>query len=729
MIVALLAAGATYAQTTEPPVEDIVMLEKFSVLGKGETRATSTLANVDVTIQAPAGQNPLMGLGQLPGINVQSNDYAGLYEGGTRLRLRAFDATQVAFSFDGVPMGRVGYLLNRYITNETTAAVTLNQGSGDVSTPSDSGLGGAVNYQSANPSMTARGEAGVTVGSRDLRRYFVRADTGNVGGFAAYLAYARTTSLTPVRMGEIQYDHVEAKVTKNVGKASYALRYVFNERDDYDAYPVSQAEYFANGSDYNYFIDHYTGVPTTDIMNINGWTNFSRDHLLNANINVNVSPVLTLKFVPYYHRLENQGGRYDSLNATYPGARRLAIQRGFQNDQRGGITGRLEYEQAGPHTIAVGFWFEKQKIDFIRNRYELTPDYALAVAGSPAGLYKLDPTRIINNVFDHNYDNHSFQFYIDDKIRLMDERLTLSIGNKFLTATRDYKGLPQASNNYDVPQTYYERKRSFEGLLNPQVGASYDLTNDEQLFINYAHNYSVPGADYFQTTAFQPNLKPETADTVDVGIRTTRGKMSASLSGYYIQYHDRQFSIVYPGQSVSVVQLSAYQNVGDVETMGVEAAISWKPTARLKFSGSFTYTDSVYLNNYSVPNSSGVLQPIEVKGKTVPDTAKFMFQGSVEYKRRAFTGGINTRMMTTRYTTYLNDEQVPGYASFGLFLNWERERKAGWLDGLFVRGVVDNLLDKAYITSMRSYGARGPLANNLYGGPPRSFYLAVGAKF
>src|SRR5690606_13468441 len=85
--------------------ENLLELDTLSVVGHGETRATSAITQADVSL-TPGGAEPVLLLKRLPGLIIHTNDTLGLYEWGLTVRMRGFDLSQIAFDIDGFPMGR-----------------------------------------------------------------------------------------------------------------------------------------------------------------------------------------------------------------------------------------------------------------------------------------------------------------------------------------------------------------------------------------------------------------------------------------------------------------------------------------------------------------------------------------------------------------------------------------------------------------------------------------------
>jgi iron complex outermembrane receptor protein len=733
-------AQETKPEAPAPPVAELI-LDVMSVVGRGETRATSTLTKVELQ-SAVAGLEPMLALRSLPGVVVQTNDSLGLYEFGASVRIRAFDLTQISFDVDGVPMGRNderGNRVSRFVESDMTQSISLSQGSGDVSTPAYNALGGAVHYTTDGPASTRGAQFNYTAGSGRLQRGFARVDLGEIGaGITGFVSYSNTYADVSFGPGTILRRHVEAKLQKYVGAFKVVASYRYNDRYDHDVFSIDVPSWRAGN--YAVLFAGFTGDPGVDTLNYERWINGRRDHLFNFNITGQVTPELKLTFVPYLQNQRGYGTAWedhgdDLIIADLPatgrnaiaGPYRLTAREEVQKSNRVGLTGRAEYvhDLAGlPNTLALGFWLEGERYSRLRVDYELS-GAGSAVAGQYGGAMGLPPpildkTKPVYTIYDHHFDNKVFQFYVEDRLKAVEGRLGLTLAVKSLDVNRHFTGIP--TKRAYVLGEYDDRARTFKNTFSPQVGASFDLTKTEQLFVNFAKNSSVPGFNYFTNYNYDSSVSPESSTNWDLGVRTSRGALDASFTGYFVDYKNRLLDVT-PATSRYLVLDPVLQNVGQVKTKGLEAAIVWKPLHGLRLNASLSYTDSKFQDNYS---DGGVIVP--VKGKRTPQVPVFSLQTSVDYDHGSgFSVGVGAQSMTKRYGTFLNDESVPGYTVFAAHAGYACKRGFGCLKKPFIRVNADNLLDKKYLGQIDGVTVSGP--NYYYQGMPRSIYVAVGGSF
>ena len=117
--------------------------------------------------------------------------------------------------------------------------------------------------------------------------------------------------------------------------------------------------------------------------------------------------------------------------------------------------------------------------------------------------------------------------------------------------------------------------------LSPKLGLLYDLARDWTAYAQYAHGFRAPPYDDvnvgFTNLAFgytavpNPNLKPETSDSYETGLRFDQGHSQLSGAIYYSRYHDFIEPYVSLGVNPATDLLTFQaQNFTDVRIYGAE---------------------------------------------------------------------------------------------------------------------------------------------------------------
>jgi iron complex outermembrane receptor protein len=142
----------------------------------------------------PPGTSIQKALNFLPGVSAQSIDALGVNEQSLSLQVRGFNTTHLGYTLDGMPLGDGAYnnynglTISRALISENLGRADLATGIAGLGIASTSNLGGALTYFSSDPARTRASQSSQTVGSENSLRTFVRVDTGEHGGFSAYLS-------------------------------------------------------------------------------------------------------------------------------------------------------------------------------------------------------------------------------------------------------------------------------------------------------------------------------------------------------------------------------------------------------------------------------------------------------------------------------------------------------------------------------------------------------------
>ncbi len=169
-------------------------------------------------------------------------------------------------------------------------------------------------------------------------------------------------------------------------------------------------------------------------------------------------------------------------------------------------------------------------------------------------------------------------FYIQDEIKLFDDRLTLLPGVRFAhyaidpTGDASYPGLPG-----------FEPEKQSKNELIKRLGATYKFDETYSVYASYGEGFKMPtSAQLFQSSNDpftgssiipNPNLRPESAQNYEVGFRGELDRGYFTVSAFYSEYTDfirnfHEVTVTGPGG----VPVTAYtsENVEDVRLWGLE---------------------------------------------------------------------------------------------------------------------------------------------------------------
>jgi iron complex outermembrane recepter protein len=284
-----------------------------------------------------------------------------------------------------------------------------------------------------------------------------------------------------------------------------------------------------------------------------------------------------------------------------------------------------------------------------------------------------------------------------------------------LTAFRTFFGLPATAQNspwYGQPRQF---ERKYDKIL-PNLGASYELTEDLTVYASYAQTLSAPRTDdLYDRNDVDPG--PETASAYDLGFRFQRSNVMAAGAVWYNNFTNR-IERVFDEQS----GIALSTNVGDVELWGIDGQVGFEPTDDLSLYASLSYIESEIQQN--IQDGSTILP---TKGKSLYETPRI--QGGVRARwdvTDAVSVGVQGKFVGDRWTNLVNTEKFPGYSLWDLDARVRLDRMGFGYDNTYVQLNVRNLFDERYL---------GDITSNLTGtalGQPgyrRTFIVTLHAEF
>ncbi|HEX7821293.1 MAG TPA: TonB-dependent receptor [Sphingobium sp.] len=768
-----LSAAHAQAPTAEENDEQSITVtgrrisQSSEAIGENKVSAVVAITR-EALLSAPSGISGLKMLEQLPGFNVQTDGALGLYEFGNSVQTRAFNLDQIGFVVDGVPTGRSdafgGSPVFRYVDNENLGAVVASVGAGDVSLPSYSSLGPIIQYNSIVPQDELGLFVSQSFGDFNLRRTFIRASTGQIGPFKAFVSRTKLNSNLWRGPGTVDREHWEGMIHADLGGDSWArLKFISNDFFDYDSPTITRAQYNCTvknadglcGRDYAYIATrpntaagfapspasiYYSNAAYTNVYNLA--INVRKDRLYAGTFHAGIADGIWAESTLYYENKDGYGvspdGYANSLSRYTPqllAGLAVTAPKGVQYGRSGvggdryGITSIVHWDM-GWNTVEGGVWAEVDKYHRTQARYN-------TVDGSPDGAPNLNELVYLRR--DYRSKRDTLQIFARDTLKLLDEKLTIDLGFKGLVLDYRQRGYRDFDDYYRVvggvgvpgwgPQT---NSAHYRDLFLPMAGLLYKFDGRTQAFASYAENMALPkGMDDIYaitrpgTSALVPAPAPERSQNAELGIRTNQGQLYASLAVYYTFFKNRIQSITsfVPGGGASTETF--FQNVGRVESYGVEYSGTYKPL----FLHGLAYGNiNVTYNHAKFKDDILGSAVIPIAGKFVPDSAKWIVSGGVTVEPASWlVGNISGKYTSRRWSTFVNapGSSVPGFAVFSAYVDIGDGFSLGPIKSAKLRVNVDNIFDKDVLsfisTAVTGDGAFRPLS-------PRTFQLTISGE-
>jgi len=203
---------------------------------------------------------------------------------------------------------------------------------------------------------------------------------------------------------------------------------------------------------------------------------------------------------------------------------------------------------------------------------------------------------------------------------------TISFGDwKVIAAVRadQFDLSPEADAMYLEDYPDYELVSLSESDLSPKLGVIYTLTQGTDVYVQYSHGFRAPpysdanislALPFFGYHAIpNPDLKSESSDGFDVGIRWQGVNSSARLSAFRTNYDDFIESKINVGvDPVTGFTMFQSQNIGETEIEGLEAGWGTRfgNNEAFGFDGSAYYARGDNLDSGQPLNSVGPAQGV-----------------------------------------------------------------------------------------------------------------------
>ena len=301
-------------------------------------------------------------------------------------------------------------------------------------------------------------------------------------------------------------------------------------------------------------------------------------------------------------------------------------------------------------------------------------------------------------VFYPNADSEVFALYLQDEITIMN-RLNI------IPAVRwdHWKNSAPGQDTKSV------------GVLNPKIGAVFQVTDSLFLTANYAHGFRQPtfaqlfiSGTHAAGSIFVPNpdLSPERSRNIDVGFRVKLPKVLSSddrfiFKGAYFRNQLRDYIALFRYGPRNINR--TYRNIGHALIHGLEAEFEWRVRQNLVLRG-----------NYSQARGTD-----ETLDNPLPDITPQRGVLGIDYLHQPWglTIGGRTQMVG-------DQERVPrpvrgsrqrtgGFVLFDIYATLQPAKALlpdlpkSWLQGFRVNLGVDNLTDRNYRRHLSSLPEAG----------------------
>jgi len=781
---AMAADGAESADSAAP-ADDAAESSDTIVVTANSTRSVTQVAATEIQKILP-GISPLKAIQTLPGVTFLTADPWGNNEQNISLFIHGFNAQQLGYTLDGIPLGDQTYgnynglSPQRAIISENVGRVVLASGAGDLGTASTSNLGGTIDTFSSDPKTDMGATIAQTVGSHNTLRTYGRFDTGTFGngnslyisglrhkaeawdfkgkqgGYQVNAKFVHADATGTLTIYGAYSDKIEPNedatviTTANRATAPYTRPFFYPDFAAAQTY-LNSGAYKAAGSNYR---NYYSDAQRTDYLgyikyawNVSdkvSWTNQAYYHH-NDGVGVVAGPI-DVAGLPGLFSFYFPGGTGAATSpaqlarlSTIFGGSGLATRTTEYRIDREGLLSTLNVD-LGAHQIELGGWYEHQSSSAFRRWYALD-------VNNPTTPYQRPNDKLTPLITQYGSEVRvdEIQTHLQDSWQALPS-LTIQAGFKstFQKASQEVPVQP-------IPGSFSNSTALPVGRINtntwflPQIGALWEAGDHAQIFVNAQKNvrqfptsaatglspFALGSQQVFED--FKDNVKPETSWTYEIGARTQQaldlGPISSfegQISYYHVDFSNRLLALSPTTVITSIISGAAIiANVGSVKTDGVDVA------GTLRFGPHFSIYNALSYNNSRFQDSYQVGVPavtVPTAGKKVPGSPAWLNKTVVSANYGMFDAQLVGDYLGKRYATYTNDLSVPSYFTLAGRIG----ATIPFADGAFVRTAtvslnVTNITNKRAASTLSIGAASGTY--NAFPLAPRQVFGTVSLNF
>lgn len=306
------------------------------------------------------------------------------------------------------------------------------------------------------------------------------------------------------------------------------------------------------------------------------------------------------------------------------------------------------------------------RFDNEQNSYGIQAQHSWNFASNQTIVYGFDyrNTSARNSTFDY-LDNQETISYDD------------SINQGALFARYEINFTPSFTMNFGLRQDFSSLTNG--SFTSPSVGAKLALTDSTTIRANYIRNFRAPTLFnlYARGSTFvgNPDLKPETGDSYDIGIDQKLGDFGLLRLTYFSNTISDLIAYNF------AVPVATYENIGKVRTTGLEAVLNLQLAKNVYAFANYTLNDPRILSS---------VNPAEEDNELRFAGADSLNLG-ISYETPAgLYAGILMHSLGAYPINNTNTESLPGYTTFDFKI------RVPLSDNFVLTGSVDNIFDQRY---------------------------------
>lgn len=682
-------------------------------------RSQSTVTRDFIAKQAPTG-NAIAMIAALPGVISASTDPLG--QSNTAMSIRGLQQAEIGFVYEGIPLNdSINYTpyTQAMVDTDNIQSVTVAQGAPDIGAPVYNDVGGLVTVALRGPQDHRGGMVDFSFGSKSLQREYIRYDTGEIGhsGVKAFASFSSTTNDQWRGSGVFRKYHVDSKLIKSWGEGSSAgLTFSYDNWQQGNYRPVTLAQWQQYGTSFNYTKEYFPG--NTNWIGLQQYQR--RSTVLIAPIKLKLSRSTTLDVTPAYMNysefyfggvtIKNKGSYFGNqaipdLNLPYQTHGVMTASSINPVPQKTGFLNAALTWKAGTNIFRAGYIYSYIALE--EPIYYAPVGYDGSIANRYSRYMVTLPDGREYRTLDMNFKHQMNEIFIDDELKLLGGRLTLDAGLRYLMITRWATNLIPGVTHYNVGGSYSQPL--------PQLSASYQITPNDQIYIDGTTSYRAPASvqvygEVFSTSSPNPaskqsSLKGEYAIGEEIGYRHySTVNVALSLFNYNITNNQ-----ITSSQYINGIPLPSPIEAGGKTSRGAQGEIGLRPWHHWS-----PYVSAQYLHATTDNNIMKGNDLLPTRGKRAVQSPEFSAAVGISYDDGSVFGNFAFNYVGSQYSTIMNDEKIPGYETANITLGY-RMRKLWFAEHPQFQLNVVNIGARNYLSGFQSISTNAKATRGIYG--------------
>ncbi len=285
------------------------------------------------------------------------------------------------------------------------------------------------------------------------------------------------------------------------------------------------------------------------------------------------------------------------------------------------------------------------------------------------------------------------------------DQLALVGGATWGVAKRDYESFAVPGQ----PATFNLKASKEYDWLAPRIGLLWEDTSGAQVFANLTRSVEPPNFNSMSptNTGFAP-VKAQQAWTAEIGTRGRRGPLTWDLT-FYRAWLDNELLQYTIGNGIPAATFNADETIHQ----GIEAALDWQATSRIRLRQTWTWSDFRFKGD------------VQYGDNRLPIVPEHFYRSELRYQdpRGWFVAPSVEWSATDQWVDFKNTTRAPSYAILNLGAGWTLNDKVS----LFVD--ARNLTNEDYVSNVQAQTTAAAASAAYWPGDGRSVFGGVTVSF